>query len=58
MLVVSGNVIDKTQTAPLYVGTAYQNFNQQGAYTVAFALAMIAIIALLLLNLVRPKEEV
>ena len=58
VLVVSGNVIDKTQTAPLYVGTEFQNFNQQGAYTVAFALAMIAIIALLLLNLVRPKEEI
>lgn len=58
VLVVSGNIQDKTQTAPLYVGTEFQNFNQQGAYTVAFALAMIAIIALLLLNLVRPKEEI
>ncbi len=58
VLVVSGNIQDKTQTAPLYVGTEFQNFNTQGAYTVAFALAMIAIVALLLLNLVRPKEEI
>jgi sulfate transport system permease protein len=55
--VVSGNVIDKTQTAPLFVGRAYQNFNQQGAYAVAFALALIAIVALALLNLLRPKER-
>jgi len=55
--VVSGNVIDKTQTAPLYVGSAYQNFNQQGAYAVAFALALIAILALVVLNLLRPKEH-
>jgi sulfate transport system permease protein len=30
--VVSGNIIDKTQTAPLYVGTQFQNFDQQSAY--------------------------
>ena len=55
--VVSGNVIDKTQTAPLFVGSAYQNFNQQGAYSVAFALALIAILALVLLNLLGRKEQ-
>src|SRR5256884_440160 len=55
--VVSGRLIDKTQTAPLYVGSAYQNFNQQGAYAVAFALALIAILALVVLNLLRPKEH-
>ena len=55
--VVSGNVIDKTQTATLYVGAAYQNFNPQGAYAVAFALALIAIVALVALNLLRPKEH-
>jgi sulfate transport system permease protein len=58
VLVVSGNVQDKTQTAPLLAGTYFQNFNVQGAYTIAFALALIAVTALLLLNLVRPKEEV
>jgi sulfate transport system permease protein len=58
VLVVSGNIQDKTQTAPLLAGTYYQNFNVQGAYSVAFALAAIAVVALLLLNLVRPKEEV
>ena len=58
VLVVSGNVQDKTQTAPLLAGTYFQNFNVQGAYTIAFALALIAVTALLLLNFVRPKEEV
>jgi len=55
--VVSGNVIDKTQTATLYVSAEYQNFNTKGAYAVAFALAAIAILALVVLNLVRPKER-
>jgi sulfate/thiosulfate transport system permease protein len=58
VLVVSGNVQGKTQTAPLLAGTYFQNFNVQGAYTIAFALALIAVTALLLLNFVRPKEEV
>ena len=55
--VVSGNVIDKTQTATLYVSAQYQNFNQQGAYAVAFALALVAIVALVIANLVRPREH-
>jgi sulfate transport system permease protein len=58
VLVVSGNVIDHTQTAPLYVGAQYQNFNAQGAYAVAFALAGIAILSLLVLYVVRPKEDI
>lgn len=57
VLVVSGNVIDHTQTAPLYVGAQYQNFNTQGAYAVAFALAAIAVVAIVVLNLVRPREH-
>jgi sulfate transport system permease protein len=57
VLVVSGNVIDHTQTAPLYVGAQYQNFNPQGAYAVAFALAAIAILSLLVLYFLRPKEH-
>jgi len=57
ILVVSGNVIDHTQTAPLYVGAQYANFNTQGAYAVAFALAAIAIVAIVILNLLRPKER-
>ena len=56
--VVSGRIIDKTQTATLYVQAEYQNFNQQGAYTVAMALAALAILALVLLNLARPRENV
>ena len=57
VLVVSGNVIDHTQTAPLYVGAQYQNFNPQGAYAVSFALAAIAIVAIIILNVLRPKER-
>jgi sulfate/thiosulfate transport system permease protein len=56
--VVSGNVIDKTQTATLYVEGAFQNFNQEGAYAVSLVLVIVAIVSLLLLNLIRPEEHV
>lgn len=55
--VVSGRVLDKTLTSPLYVDTLFTNFDQRGAYTVAMALAFIAILSLLVLNLLRPKEH-
>jgi sulfate transport system permease protein len=55
--VVSGNVINKTQTSTLYVEAQFQNFNQQGAYAVSLVLVMVAIVSLLALNLIRPKEH-
>jgi sulfate transport system permease protein len=55
--VVSGRILDQTLTATLYVDNLFDNFNQQGAYTVAMVLAVTAILALLLLNFLRPKER-
>jgi sulfate transport system permease protein len=54
--VVSGNLVDQTQTLTLFVQERYQNFDQQSAYAASFALAVIAVITLLLINLLRPKE--
>jgi sulfate/thiosulfate transport system permease protein len=55
--VVSGNLVDQTQTATLYVEQAFNNFDQQGAYSMAFALMVVAVVTLLLITLLRPKEE-
>jgi sulfate transport system permease protein len=55
--IVSGNLVDQTQTATLYVEQEFNNFDQQGAYTMAFALMVVAVVTLLLITVLRPKEE-
>jgi sulfate/thiosulfate transport system permease protein len=54
--VVSGRVIDKTQTVTLVVAERFANFDQQTAYAAASALALIAVVVLLASSLLRPKE--
>jgi sulfate/thiosulfate transport system permease protein len=54
--VVSGKIVGETQTLTLFVEQNFENFNQEAAYAAAFALAAMAILALLLMNLFRPKE--
>jgi sulfate transport system permease protein len=55
--VVSGRLVDQTQTLTLFVEEKFQNFDQQAAYAAAFALAVIAVVALLAINTLRPEEE-
>ena len=55
--VVSGRLVGRTQTATLFVEERFQNFDQPAAYAMAFALAAIAVVVLLAINLLRPKEE-
>lgn len=55
--VVSGRLVGKTQTATLFVEERFQNFDQPAAYAMAFALAFIAILVLLAINLLRPDED-
>ena len=55
--VVSGRIVGQTQTATLYVEQSFENFQKQSAYAVSFALAFVAILALLLMNLFRPKSD-
>ena len=57
LAVVAGNMEGKTQTLTLFVQDQYQNFNQQGAYAAAFLLMAIAIVALFVIKLLRPKES-
>jgi sulfate transport system permease protein len=54
--VVSGRFVGQTQTLTLFVEESFQNFREQDAYAAATALALIAVIALLVTKLLRPKD--
>jgi len=55
--VVSGRLVGKTQTATLFVEDRYQNFDQAAAYAMAFMLAAVAVVILLGITALRPKEH-
>jgi sulfate/thiosulfate transport system permease protein len=55
--VVSGRIKDQTQTLTLFVEERFQNFDQQAAYAAAFAMAVVAVFTLLLITLLRPRED-
>jgi sulfate transport system permease protein len=55
--VVSGNIIGSTQTATLVVEQKYQNFDQNAAFAVAFLLAAIAVVCIVIVALLRPRAE-
>nr|WP_127479874.1 sulfate ABC transporter permease subunit [Nocardioides pantholopis] len=55
--VVSGNVLGQTRTATLVVEEKYLNFDQQGAYAVAFLLAMVSVACIVIVAIIRPKEH-
>ena len=55
--VVSGRIKDQTQTLTLFVEERFQNFDQQAAYAAAFAMAVVAVVTLLIITLLRPRED-
>jgi sulfate transport system permease protein len=55
--VVSGNIVGRTQTATLVVEQKYQNFEQTTAYSLAFLLAAASVLCIIVVSLLRPKEE-
>jgi len=55
--VVSGNVLGETRTATLAVEEKYLNFDQQGAYAIAFLLASVSVLAILVVFLLRARED-
>jgi len=55
--VVSGRLVGKTQTATLFVEDRYQNFDQAAAYAMAFMLAAVAVVILLGITALRPREH-
>ncbi len=55
--VVSGNVLGQTRTATLAVEEKYLNFDQQGAYAIAFLLAMVSVACIVIVAIIRPKSQ-
>ena len=55
--VVSGRLVDKTQTVTLVVEERFQNFDQTTAYAASVALAAVAVLILVVINLLRPDER-
>jgi sulfate transport system permease protein len=55
--VVSGKIAGETETTTLFVDRAYNNFDQSAAFAGAFLLAALAVGALLIMNIFRPKEN-
>jgi sulfate transport system permease protein len=55
--VVSGHLVNKTQTLPLIVDQSFQDYDVTTAYTASFVLAAIAIASLVVISVLRPKER-
>jgi sulfate transport system permease protein len=55
--IVSGRIEGQTQTLPLYVQSAFENFNTVGAYTAAIVLALLAFGTLLVMNLLTRRTR-
>ena len=55
--VVSGNVLGETRTATLLVEEKYLNFDKGGAYATAFLLAMVSVACIVIVTIIRPKEN-
>ncbi|KAA1397460.1 sulfate ABC transporter permease [Aeromicrobium ginsengisoli] len=55
--IMSGNIAGQTQTATLSVEEKYQDFQQGTAYATSFLLALIAVAALVVVSVLRPKES-
>ncbi len=53
--VVSGNVLGETRTATLAVEEKYLNFDQQGAYAIAFLLASVSVISIIVVYVLRAR---
>jgi sulfate transport system permease protein len=55
--IVSGNVLGETRTATLVVEEKYLNFDKGGAYATAFLLALVSVACIVIVSIIRPKEQ-
>lgn len=55
--VVSGNLVGQSQTATLAVEQTYQNFQPQTSFAIAAVLALAAMACLVVVSVLRPKEQ-
>ena len=56
--VVSGRLQGETETATLRVQERYESFDLAGAYAISIVLAMIAMLVLLAMTVIKPREDV
>ena len=56
--VVSGNIIGKTQTLPLYVEEAYKQYETEAAYSAAVLLGLLAVVTLVLKEILERKTRI
>jgi sulfate/thiosulfate transport system permease protein len=56
--VVSGRIAGKTETLTTHVQDAYESFDLAGAYSASVLLAALAILTLVAMSVLRPKEGV
>lgn len=56
--VVSGNILGRTQTLPLFVEQAYKNYQTQAAFSASVILALLAVITLILKELLERKTGI
>jgi sulfate transport system permease protein len=55
--IVSGSISGQTETLPLFVARAFENFDEQGAYAGAIVLALLALTTLLLMSVGGRKAK-
>jgi len=56
--VVSGNIVGKTQTLPLFVEEAYKQYQTQAAFSAAVLLAFLAVVTLVLKEILERKTRI
>ena len=56
--IVGGGIAGRTQVLTQYVQASYENFDQTAAYAASVLLAALAIVTLVLMTMLRPREEV
>ena len=54
--VVSGKLSGQTETLTLFVENRYNRFDETGAYAASVVLALMALVTLLAITLIKPKE--
>jgi sulfate/thiosulfate transport system permease protein len=54
--VVSGKLVGQTETLPLHVQAAFEDFNLAGAYSASFLLAGLALVAVVAMQLLKRRE--
>lgn len=55
--VISGRLTGQTESMTLYVQDRYQSFDDVGAYASSVLLALLAVLTLILMTRLKPKEE-